>query len=148
MAVGTMAQEIAKLAAVQEDGITDLGVRDRVILKLAKEGAASSIALAEGKILVGSSAGVAFPQTPGGVIAMASNGQVSFSTAFAFAATTGTNGEIAVSGMTTNGAVVITPLESTAAVHVVPAAGKITVFEAGTTNVINAKKLAVLILSK
>lgn len=63
-------------------------------------------------------------------------------------AVSGTNGEISVAGMTSNGRVVITPMEACPAVHVVPASGKITVFEANTTNVINAKKLAVLILAK
>lgn len=119
--IGTIAQEVAKLTTIQEQGIINLGVRDRLVLKLSKTAidAVSAGATASG-----------------------------FSSNVAFKATSGTNGEIAVSGMTTNGAVVITPMEACPAVHVVPAAGKITVFEANTTNVINAKKLAVLILSK
>jgi hypothetical protein len=148
MAVGTLFQEVSKLTTIEAAGISDLGIRDRLILKLVKDGATSGITLPAGKILVGDSSNLAMPQTPTGVVALSNAGVVSFSTNFAFAATSGTNGEIAVSGMTTNGAVIITPMEACPAVHVVAAAGKVTVFEANTTNVINAKKLAVLILAK
>jgi hypothetical protein len=143
-----MAQEIAKLDANEVAGIAGLGVRDQLILKLVADSGSSSLTIPAGKILVGSATNTALPVTPTGVVALSNAGVVSFSTNFAFAATSGTNGEIAVSGMTTNGAVVITPMEACPAVHVVAAAGKVTVFEANTTNVINAKKLAVLILAK
>jgi hypothetical protein len=121
MTVATLASEVSSLTTTEEQGIINLGVRDRVVLKVAKTAidAVSAGATASG-----------------------------FSSNVAFKVTSGTNGEISVTGMTSNGAVVITPMEACPAVHVVPAAGKVTVFEANTTNVIDAKKLAVLILAK
>lgn len=152
MTVSTIAAEVAALTTAQEAGIINLGVRDRVILKVAKTAidlvSTGAATLASGKIFVGNSNNVSTAVTPSGVIAVSTAGVVSFSSNFATASTTDTNGEIAITGMTTNGIVLAVPNESAASVHVVPAAGKVTVFEAGTTNVISTKKFAVLVLSK
>ena len=66
-----------------------------------------------------------------------------------FSGTSGTNGEIAISsnvGVTSNSVVLAVPNESAGAVHVIPGANKITVYAAGTTNVVASKKFAVLVV--
>lgn len=149
MAVGTLAQEVAKLGTGDANGIIDLGARDRVILSLVKTVTDAINTLASGKIYIGDSNNAVSEVTPSGLVTMSTAGVVEFTTTRGYLATTASNGEITFNsniGITSNSVVLAVPNESCAAVHVIPAANKVTCFEAGTTNVINAKKIALLVV--
>jgi hypothetical protein len=141
---GYITKEFAALmvaATATNDGYLD---KDDFATFTAKQTAT----LADGKIWVGNGSNVAAAVSLTGPIDLSNAGLTSFDAAWKFVTTTGTNGEVAISDMTTNGGCVVTPMESVAAPHAVAAAGKVTIYEAGTTNVYNAKKVAILVLSK
>jgi hypothetical protein len=146
MAVSTLAAELAKLKAGEQAGISDLGVRDRVILNVVSEALGSSASLASGKINVGNASNVPTAVTVSGVVTLAASGATAFASNVAGRSASDSNGEIAITGVTSNSGVIVLAQESLDAVHVVPAAGKITVYEAGTTNVVAAKSFAWIVV--
>lgn len=147
MAVGNLAAELAKLKAGDEAGINGLGVRDRVVLKVMNDAAlGSGVTLASGKIAVGNASNIPAAVTVSGVVTLSNAGATAFSSNVAGRSTTTSNGEIAISGITSNSGVIVLAQEEQGAVHVVPAAGKITVFAAGTSNVIDSKSFAWIVV--
>lgn len=120
----------------------------KTAIEAAIDGAVGNNSLTSAHIFVGNGSNVATDAVVSGVISLSNTGVVSFSTSFAYVTTTASNGEVAITGMTATGGCVVTPLESVAAPHVICGTDKITIYEAGTSNVYNAKSVAVLVLKK
>lgn len=109
----------------------------------------SSIALASAKMFVGDSNGVAQAVTPTGVVDLSNAGAFTWDTAWANVATTSSNGELTIPNMTSNGGVIVLPRADVGTngpiTHQTAAAGKVTLFYNGTTNVAASLSVAYIV---
>lgn len=107
----------------------------------------TSLPCDQGKFLVGNSSSNAVHVAASGVVALASDGAFSFSTNYFKIASTDTNGEIAIANMTTNGGIIVLPREACDITHQAVAAGKVTLYIDGTTNVAASKSVAYVVVA-
>jgi hypothetical protein len=117
-------------------------------IEAAIDGAVGNNTLTSAHIFVGNASNVAADVAVTGPIALSNAGVTSFSSTWGKKASTDTNGEIALTGMTAAGVALVVPNESVGAIHVVPGTDKLTVYSAGTTNVVASKSFAVLAITK
>jgi hypothetical protein len=105
--------------------------------------------LSDGKIWVGNSSNVAAAVAVTGPIDISNAGLTSWDTAWVNVASTDSNGEIAIPNMTTNGGIIVLPRAdvgtNVAVSHQTAAAGKITLFYGGTTNVAASLSVAYIV---
>ena len=117
-------------------------------IETAIDGAVGNNTLTSAHIFVGNASNVAADVAVTGPIALSNAGVTSFASTWGKKASTDTNGEIALTGMTSAGVALVVPNESVGAIHVVPGTNKLTVYSAGTTNVVASKSFAVLAITK
>jgi hypothetical protein len=117
-------------------------------IEAAIDGAVGNNTLTSAHIFVGNASNVAADVAVTGPLSITNGGVTSFASTWGKKGTTDTNGEIALTGMTAAGVALVVPNESVGAIHVVPGTDKLTVYSAGTTNVVASKSFAVLAITK
>ena len=109
----------------------------------------SSIALADGKMFVGSALNVATAATVTGVVDLANTGAITWDSAWVSVASTSAAGELTIANMTSNGGVIVLPRADVGTngpiTHQTAAAGKVTLFYNGTTNVAASISVAYIV---
>jgi hypothetical protein len=117
-------------------------------LVMANDGS-TSLSLADGKIFAGNASNVAAAVTPSGLVGVANTGVVSWSTNWANVATTSAAGELTIANMTSNGGIIVLPRATVGTngpiTHQTAAAGKVTLFYDGSTNVAASLSVAYIV---
>jgi len=109
----------------------------------------STIALADGKFFVGDASNEAAAVTATGVVDLSNAGEFTWDTAWVNVATTSSNGELTIANMTSNGGVIVFPRADVGTngpiTHQTAAAGKVTLFYDGSTNVAASLSVAYIV---
>lgn len=108
-------------------------------IEAAIDGAVGNNALTSANIFVGNASNVAAGVAVTGVVDLDNTGKFTWDSAWMNVATTSSNGELTIADMTSNGGIIVLPRASTGTngpiTHQTAAAGKVTLFYDGTTNV-------------
>lgn len=118
-------------------------------IEAAIDGAVGNNTLTSAHIFVGNASNVATDVEVTGVVDLSNAGAFTWDTAWVNVATTSSNGELTIANMTSNGGVIVLPRATTGTngpiTHQTAAAGKVTLFYDGTTNVAASLSVAYLV---